>query len=47
MRQRKRKTFTRTLQSGKTYYKICREARISLRDIGIILNKVIEERQKK
>jgi hypothetical protein len=29
---------------GKTYREICREVRISPRDIGIILNKVIEEK---
>ena len=31
---------------GKTYREISKEARISPRDIGIILNKVIEEKTK-
>ena len=30
---------------GKTYREICKEARISPRDIGIILNKVMEEKK--
>ena len=31
---------------GKTYRKICKEVRISPRDIGVILNKVVEENRK-
>jgi hypothetical protein len=31
---------------GKTYREICKEARMSPRDIGVILNKVIEEKTK-
>ncbi len=31
---------------GKTYRKISKEARISPRDIGVILNKVVEEKEK-
>ena len=31
---------------GKTYREICKEVRISPRDIGVILNKVIEEKTK-
>jgi len=31
---------------GKTYREICKEARISPRDIGVILNKVVAEKAK-
>src|SRR5215208_3828810 len=31
---------------GKTYREISKEARISLRDIGLILNKVVKEKKK-
>src|SRR5215211_1110352 len=44
---RKRKTCTKDLQSGKTYREISKVARISPRDIEVILNKVIEQKKQK
>ena len=32
---------------GKTYREISKEARISPRDIGVILNRVVEEKRQK
>ncbi len=41
----KRKTCTRPYNQGKTYREISKQARISPRDIRIILNKAVEEKK--
>ena len=44
-RQEREKLVLDLYNQGKTYREISKEARISPRDIGIILNKVIEEKK--
>ena len=43
-RKEKEKLVLELYNQGKTYREIAKEARISPRDIGVILNKVIEEK---
>ena len=43
-RQEKERLVLELYNQGKTYREISKEARISPRDIGIILNQVIEEK---
>src|SRR5215211_3933809 len=45
-RQERERLVLELYNQGKTYREISKEARISPRDIGIILNKVIEEKTK-
>ena len=45
-RQEKERLVLELYNQGKTYREIAKEARISPRDIGIILNKVVEEKTK-
>ena len=45
-RQEKERLVLELYSQGKTYREISKEARISLRDIGVILNKVMEEKTK-
>ena len=44
-RQEKERLVLDLYNQGKTYREISKEARISPRDIGVILNKVIEEKK--
>src|SRR5919109_2992917 len=44
-RQEKERLVLDLYNQGKTYHQISREARISLRDIGVILNKIVEEKK--
>ena len=46
-RQERERLVIELYNQGKTYREISKEARISPRDIGVILNKVIEEKKKK
>ena len=46
-RQEKERLVLDLYNQGKTYRQISKEARISPRDIGVILNKVIEEKKTK
>jgi transposase len=43
-RQEREKFVVELYNQGKTYRQISKEARISPRDIGVILNKVMEEK---
>ena len=43
-RQERERLVIDLYKQGKTYREICKEARISPRDIGVILNKAIEEK---
>ncbi len=43
-RQERERLVRELYNQGKTYREICREARISPRDIGVILNKAVEEK---
>jgi hypothetical protein len=43
-RQEREKLVLDLYNQGKTYREISKEARISLRDIGVILNKTLEEK---
>ena len=45
-RQERERLVIEIYNQGKTYREISKEARISPRDIGVILNKVIEEKKK-
>jgi transposase len=45
-RQERERIVRELYNQGKTYREISKEARISPRDIGVILNKVIEEKTK-
>jgi transposase len=42
--ERERRVLDLYYNQDKTYREISKEARISLRDIGVILNKVVEEK---
>ena len=44
-RQEKERLVLELYNQGKTYREISKEARISPRDIGVILNKVVEEKR--
>ena len=44
-RQERERLVLELYNQGKTYREISKEARISPRDIGVILNKVIEEKK--
>jgi DNA invertase Pin-like site-specific DNA recombinase len=44
-RQEREKLVRELYNQGKTYREIAKEARISPRDIGVILNKVIEQKK--
>lgn len=44
-RQERERLVLELYNNGKTYSKISREARISPRDIGVILNRALEEKQ--
>jgi DNA invertase Pin-like site-specific DNA recombinase len=43
-RQERERLVRELYNQGKTYREIAKEARISPRDIGVILNKVVEEK---
>jgi DNA invertase Pin-like site-specific DNA recombinase len=43
-RQERERLVLELYNQGKTYHEIAKEVRISLRDIGVILNRVIEEK---
>jgi DNA-binding NarL/FixJ family response regulator len=43
-RQERERLVLELYNQGKTYHEICREARISPRDIEVILNKAVEEK---
>jgi hypothetical protein len=43
-RQERERLVLNLYNQGRTYREICKEARISPRDIGVILNKTIEEK---
>jgi hypothetical protein len=45
-RQERERLVLELYNQGKTYREISKEVRISPRDIGVILNKVIEEKKK-
>ena len=45
-RQERERLVRELYNQGKTYREICKEARISPRDIRVILNKVVEEKTK-
>ena len=45
-RQERERLVLDLYNQGKTYREICKEARISPRNIGVILNKVMEEKTK-
>ena len=45
-RQERERLVLELYNQGKTYREISKEARISPRDIGVILNKVVEEKDK-
>jgi DNA-binding NarL/FixJ family response regulator len=46
-RQERERLVLELYNQGKTYREIAKEARISPRDIGIILNKIIEEKSER
>jgi DNA-binding NarL/FixJ family response regulator len=45
-RQERERLILELCNQGKTYHEISKEARISPCDIGVILNKIIEVKQK-